>query len=556
MLALAAAGVGLAEDQESSKPAPEAEFTALRDAYLERYKPLWMEAQKAWWEANTTGSDEAFAHKERADQELIELHSDSATFARLKALKEGPPLNSDLLARELDVMYRTFLPRQADPELLKRIVSIETEVEKVFNTHRSEVNGQKLSENDVRKILRESTDSAELKAAWMGYMEVSRKVEGKLREVVKLRNEVARSLGFKNFYHLRLAEQEIDEKQLNALFQELNDLTAHAYASVKRSLNDQMMAKYGVTERELRPWHFGDLFFQEAPPSDEVDLDAVFADSNLIALTQRYYASLGLPCEDIIERSDLYEKDGKSPHAFCIDMDRAGDIRVLCNLKPNVQWADTLMHEIGHAVYDKYIATDLPFLLREPSHSITTEGMAMMLGALVKNEDWLLKVRGLPADEAKRVGQAARRSLRTEKLIFSRWSQVMVQFEQEMYDNPDQDLAKLWWDLKTRYQLILPPDDVALPGYAAKVHILTVPVYYHSYLIGDLFGAQVYAYAVRELEGTSDSSRTSLFGSLKAGKYLRDEVFGPGNVYRWDELTRRATGEPLTARHFVKQYVR
>ena len=37
----------------------------------------------------------------------------------------------------------------------------------------------------------------------------------------------------------------------------------------------------------------------------------------------------------------------------------------------------------------------------------------------------------------------------------------------------------------------------------------------------------------------------------EAGEYLRGAVFGPGNLYPWNELTRRATGEPLTAKYFA-----
>ena len=43
--------------------------------------------------------------------------------------------------------------------------------------------------------------------------------------------------------------------------------------------------------------------------------------------------------------------------------------------------------------------------------------------------------------------------LRNQLLIFSRWCQVMLRFEKAMYENPDQDLNKLWWDLVEKYQL-------------------------------------------------------------------------------------------------------
>ena len=65
--------------------------------------------------------------------------------------------------------------------------------------------------------------------------------------------------------------------------------------------------------------------------------------------------------KSMLKNSDLYEKEGKNQHAFCTDIDNTGDVRVLCNIKSNSYWMNTMLHEFGHAVYDKNIDTDLPF---------------------------------------------------------------------------------------------------------------------------------------------------------------------------------------------------
>lgn len=531
------------------------EFTALRDDYLTRFKPLFLTSSNAWWNASISGKDEDFTKKKEADTAVLELQCDHDFFSKLDALRKSGEVRDPKLARQLEVMYFTFLPAQANKELQKKILDIENKVEQIFNTHRSEVKGKKITENDVRKILKDSKDSEEAKQAWMGYTSVGRKIAPDLKAVVGYRNQIAKELGFHNYYDMKLAVQEIDKQEFVALFDELDTLTRQPFAEIKAEIDDRMAKKFGVSKDQLRPWHFGDLFFQEAPGMESVNLDDYFADIDMIELTKKYYASLGMPCEDIFERSDMYEREGKSPHAFCTHIDREGDVRVLCNLKPNMYWADTLMHEMGHGVYDKYIDRELPWLLREPSHSITTEGAAMMFGALVKNEDWLVNVRGLSAEEAKKAVEAAQASLRIEKLIFSRWTQVMVRFEMAMYANPNQDLSKLWWDLKKKYQLMNPPDDLTLPGYAAKIHVLSVPVYYHSYMMGDLFAAQVHAYAAQKVLGIKHPDKTCFYNQPKAGEYFRNKVFGPGNLMSWNELTKFATGEYLSAKYFAKRFV-
>jgi hypothetical protein len=46
---------------------------ALVDEYLKSYKPLFIESAQAWWEANTSGSKEAFARKEAAENKLEDV---------------------------------------------------------------------------------------------------------------------------------------------------------------------------------------------------------------------------------------------------------------------------------------------------------------------------------------------------------------------------------------------------------------------------------------------------------------------------------------------------
>jgi peptidyl-dipeptidase A len=528
---------------------------ALVDAYVSQYKPLWLESEAAEWEASTTGTNEAFDRKKAADAALVDLHSDHQMFARIQALRADGQVSDPVLCRQLDVMYRDYLPGQADPNLQKQIVNLENDVEQIFNTHRSCVGDKTLTENEVRAILATTTDSEQARLAWDGYMAVGRKAVPKLRELVRLRNETARQVGFDDYYQMALTLQEIDEAELLKLFDELDEMTREPFARLKQKIDAARAARFGIDASKLRPWHFGDLFFQEAPGGQEVNLDDLYADADLVKICRTYYASIGLPCDDILARSDLYEKQGKSPHAFSFDLDRVGDTRVLCNLKPNAYWADTLLHELGHGVYDKYIRGDVPFLLHQPSHGLTTEGIALMFGAMAKNGEWLTRSLDVEPAEAHRIGRGADEALQTEKLIFSRWAQVMVRFEHDMYNDPDQDLNKLWWDLKKRYQLLNMPQTEGRADYAAKMHILNSPAYYHNYMMGDLFAAQVKHYIARQVLDLADAGPTSFYGQPKVGQYLREKVFGPGDLYSWNELTRLATGEPLTARYFAERFV-
>jgi peptidyl-dipeptidase A len=199
----------------------------------------------------------------------------------------------------------------------------------------------------------------------------------------------------------------------------------------------------------------GDPFFQETPAVFPADLDAPFAKADLLAMCRDFYAGIGLPIDRVIDKSDLYEKPGKNPHAFCTDLDRAGDVRVLANIKPNDYWASTLLHEFGHSVYSSNnddIPASLPYPLRLEAHILTTEGVAMMFERLTKRAAFLEKMK-VPVPNPREFDETGAKTLRYRLLIFSRWCQVMLRFEKAMYEKPGQDLNKLWWDLVEKYQM-------------------------------------------------------------------------------------------------------
>ena len=103
--------------------------------------------------------------------------------------------------------------------------------------------------------------------------------------------------------------------------------------------------------------------------------------------------------------------------------------------------------------------------------------------------------------DGEKFDEAGAKSLRYQLLIFSRWCQVMLRFEKSMYEKPEQDLNKLWWDLIEKYQLLQRPEGRDEPDYASKIHIVVAPVYYHNYMMGQLFASQVHHAIARDVYG-------------------------------------------------------
>ena len=553
LVGLAALGM-MAAGCSSNGGGGDEQARAFIDDHLARAKDLEIEVGRLWWKASVSGSEEDFKAKEEAENALNAVLADPASFARLQAVREGGPINDPHLRRQIEVLHLAYLGKQVDPALLRQMTAKANEVEKIFNTYRAQVGEKRLTENDVRAILKESRDSAEREAAWTAGKGVGAQVEALLKELVGLRNQAALKLGYRDYYALSLALNEQNEDELLKLFEDLDELTGATFREAKAEVDGRLAARFGIKPEQLRPWHYDDPFFQEAPRIEEVRLDTLYADRDLVEISRDFYRGIGLPIDDVLERSSLYEQEGKSPHAFCIDIDRAGDVRILTNIRPNDYWMDTVLHELGHAVYSKYLGADLPYLLRTDAHTLTTEAIAMMFGRLPKRGPWLRAALGLEPAEVERTAPAAGRTLRLASLIFSRWCQVMLHFERALYGDPEQDLNTLWWDLVERYQGVRRPEGRDAPDYASKIHFVVAPVYYHNYMMGELLASQIHHAIARET-GASDPASVVYAGDERVGAFLKDKVFGPGKSLPWNEMTAQATGEPLTAKYYAGDFV-
>ncbi len=518
--------------------------------------PLAKKANLAYWNAAISGSEEDFKKAEELQLKLIEFYADTTALQTLQKIKVSGLVNDTLLARQLDLLYTQFLMAKADTSKLNAIVRMETKIEREFSVFRTDLNGKKMTDNDVEEVLRRSRNMKKQKDVWNAQKKIGRVVAEDIKKLIVMRNEVADDMGFKNYHQMKLILNEQKPRVITSLFDELDTLTGDAFAEVKSNVDGYLVDYYGLkNEDELMPWNYQNRFFQEAPRIYDVDLSSYYADKNLETLTIDYFNGIGLPIEDMLKNSDLYEKEGKNQHAFCISIDRLKDVRVLCNVKPNSYWMNTMLHEYGHALYDYNIYENFPFVLREPAATFTTEAIAMIFGRFASNPQWLQDIVGVSEEEKMKIAESCFKTLRLEQLVFSRWSQVMYRFEKAMYEDPEQDLNTLWWDLVEKYQLMNRPPDRDEPDWATKIHIALFPCYYHNYLLGELLASQLYFYIVENIVRSDDYKFQSFANNKEVGDYLRNNVFSVGSKYYWDDMIKRATGENLTPRFYAKQFV-
>ncbi|HWQ24910.1 MAG TPA: M2 family metallopeptidase [Gaiellaceae bacterium] len=515
---------------------------ALADTAEDTLRPLVRARNLAWWEANIEASDDNAGRRAETELAYSDALADGDLYAAVVSARRA--CDDPLTRRRLDLLHDRMLPHQLPAPLRARIVELEASVESRFARHRGVVRGAEVDDNAIKRILRESDDPGERREAWEASKTVGAAVAEDVRELARLRNEAARSLGYRDWFALSLATDELDEGKLLATLEHADRTTAEPFARWKASLDERLAERFRCAVSELRPWHYADPFFQEAPAEGSVDLDPLFEGQDVVALARRTFEGVGLEVEGILARSDLFPRAGKCQHAFCLDVDHEGDVRVLANVVPNQSWTNTMLHELGHGVYDLGFDEDLPWLLRS-THLVTTEATALLFGALAGSREWLEGVLGLSGREGAELEQRLRVARAAELLVFTRWVLVMTGFERTLYADPEGDLDRAWWELVARYQLVTPPEGRGAPDWAAKIHVATAPVYYHTYLYGAIVAAQ--------LRDALADGTGGLVDRPQAGAQLRERLFAPGQSVRWDRLVEQASGRPLSVSSLARE---
>ena len=529
---------------QSSKSPSDAMRRFVQD-HVQLIEPLTRQAAIAHWQLQLSSTLENNRASSYASARLRNVYADADKWSVLQNI-DGSNLEDPLLRRQHDLLSSMFRINQLNPGEIQEIEELRASLSAQYNLHRAHIDGKEYSDNQLDTILANSDDGSLRQQAWEASKTVGAVAVESLLKLVRLRNKTAQKLGYKDYYDMSLDAQEIEPDELGSLLKQLEDGCRPLWHIFRARLDTQLGQQFGVDSSKLMPWHHSNRFFQTMR-SEGIDLDHVYAKTDAVQTTRAVFNEIGLPVDDLIDRADLYEKPGKCQHAFCLNVDRKGDIRVLCNITPGERWLTTTLHEFGHAAYYKYIDPSLPYLLRRPSHTMTTEAVALFMGRLPSTANFMQQFSQCSPEECLANSQKAARGQLTHQLVFMHWCLVMAHFEKALYANPEQDLNTLWWDMVEHYQLVKRPDGRNEPDWAAKIHLASSPAYYHNYLLGDMAASQITRAATNHI-GTAPG-KIDLSPAL--GAFLNQNVFKSGASHRWDEWIRVATGRPLEAQSFV-----
>ncbi len=525
-------------------------FEAFLRGFIPQVAAKSKQCNKAHWLLETTGSKDSADLKADLETELRLLFNDKNTYLKLQQWSSEGTIKDPIMLRQLNVLIRSFKENNIPQELVGKIAQLESKLMLSYGNFRPSLNGKELSENDIRDILKNEKNIDQRKLAWEASKEIGQMLSSDILALVNLRNQAARSVGYSNYFQMQLDLSEVKETWLFKTFEDIAKRSHNAYDRVLEEIKTQQCKDFGVSKDALSAWAWKDPFCQEDPLASN-SLDSLVTEISEIDLCEfgvDLYGKMGINLQSILNQSDMFERAGKNQHAFCINMDRGSDIRTLNNVKPTIKWLETILHEFGHAIYELGFDSSLPWLLRTPPHMIPTEAMALLAGRQAYLPEVLLKLSPTKGEDPSTIITEGRNSLHRRQLVFSRWVMVMTHFEQELYHNSKQDLNQLWWHLVAKYQKIRPPKNrEGKSDWASKVHISMAPVYYYSYLLGEMFASSLQ-------ESMVNKTRTTNIFSLRNGLYLQEKLFAPGNSMPWLEVAQHAFGHEFNGDAWLKDF--
>ncbi|EKE04280.1 MAG: hypothetical protein ACD_20C00090G0020 [uncultured bacterium] len=514
----------------------EKEFLALRKALARELHQDSAESAKRNWNMYT-GQEEASSDiKQDTRKKHYKPLWTYETCDKLKKI-QAKGINDPTLKIHLNKLIGWMSGHNSEPVSINQK---ELYISKKINAYRGKVNGQEYSNADLNTMLSSEKNVEKRKEIYTALEGGGDVIARDLVELVKQRNSFARQQGYPNYFSYKLKNSYgVNE---NELFTLLNDLEAKTDKIAKKMYkeNDEKLARaYNIKPEDLRPWHYG-LLLEDSPIKEA---NKYIKDrEDLLPITKAMYKKMGWDLDKLPITYDIFPRQGKNQHGFCFDIDTSKDIRILANLTNNLNSLETLNHETGHAIYDAGISDRIPYLDRNVASSALTEAVAMLMENLpIREKKFFQDKLNMPDELVERLSQQRKKG----QVGFVRHYLKLLNFEREMYRNPDQDLAKLWFDTDKKYRGRNIPEKLN-NEWASVPHFLSHPAYLQNYLRAEMMASQIH-------DSFKNKYGTDMLDTEKTHDFFEKKMFRRGSYLSENEMMKKLTGSKLMPDAFVNE---
>ena len=574
LVALAAFPPAAARAHEEGAEADARDFLSLYSSVLQS---LYRVSAEAEWDASTDVTPEHDGARVAANKAYSVFVGDRGVIERVRALSAHADDLDPITRRQIE---KVWLEAAHAPGTIPDVVGARVEAE---SRARSQLDGfefclervgdscaSPVTANDIDEILEKSSDLGERLRAWHAAKETGPILKDDLIELQRLRNQIAREMGYSSFFGLEVADYGMTMPEMMALLDGFTEVTRPLFLELHTWAKHKLADRYKKPVPKMIPAHWlGNRWGQSWPGLVEAaNLDTLFAAKSpewIVKQAESFYVSMGFPPlpATFWTKSDLYPvaRDStrkKNSHASAWHLDLENDVRSLMSVTPNDRWFGTTHHELGHIYYYiAYTRPEVPPVLRTGANRAFHEGIGELIDLASHQKPYLEEIgvlagQKLPDDIQWLLDQAL-----SSTIVFLPWSSgVMSHWEHDLYEEnlPPEQWNARWWEYVAKFQGIAPPEPRGEEwcDAATKTHIIDDPAGYYDYAIATVLKHQIHDHIARRILKT-DPDNANYYGNAEVGAFLRS-ILEQGATRDWRVVLREATGEDLSTRAMMEYY--
>jgi len=414
----------------------------------------------------------------------------------------------------------------------------------------------KASSVGLRTLMRTSAEESIRKSAYEGLRSIGAFVcDNGFLDIVRLRNKLAKMLGFEDYYDYTVTNAEGFSKQ--RLFEILDGLEEGTRPLMVKA-REELEKKHGKTA--LDPWNTGFLMAGSVIKK----MDPYFPFSKAVENYIRSYAAMKIGYCGATMTLDLLDRENKYSNGFC-------HWPVPAWVKPDGSFVpsktnftsladptavgsgltalNTLMHEAGHAAHFANIKQPSPLFSQEraPTSVAYAENQSMFLDSLVGDAAWRAKyAKDLDGNPIPfEIIEEGLRSTHPFKVNNLRAMLSVSYFEKALYELPDDELTS------EKVQALADEIEVRIQGGLSARPLLSVPhlvsdeasCYYQGYTLAEMSVHQTREY-FKEKDGY-------IVDNPNIGPTLASAYWECGNSKPFLQIVKDLTGKDLSGSAWV-----
>ena len=564
--AAAAQNPQLAKRSEKKNPPTVASAQRFLEEVENRYFDLTNKAQRASWVEENFITDDTEEIAAEANQEL---NTFSAEMSKKAHEFDKLTLPSEMARKMLLLKLASGFPAPADPKEQKELAQVLASLDGDYGKGKWCPIGDAakcLDVTAVGKLMATSRDPEELKRAWIGWHAVGAPMRQRYARMVELGNKGSRELGFADAGALWRSNYDMppDEltKETDRLWEQLRPL----YESLHAYVRGQLRKKYGnetVPASGPIPAHLlGNIWSQEwnnvyslmdsPKPAQSYDLTKILQERKtdargMVRYGDAFFTSLGFaPLPKTFWERSLFTKPADRDvvcHASAWDIDSKDDLRVKVCIQITEEDFRVTHHELGHNFYQRAYSARPPLF-----QNSANDGFHEAVGdtiALSVTPEYLKKIGLIDAVPPASGDTDYLLQQALEKIAFLPFGLLVDKWRWEVFAGQvkPENYNKAWWELRRKYQGIVPPVGRTEADFdaGAKYHVPSNTPYMR-YFLARILQFQFQRALCREAGYSGPLHRCSIYGNKAAGEKL-NKMLTMGQSKPWPEALEALTRE-------------